>query len=45
MTLEVGTERLSRNVVKQLGSGSLTLWDGTDRLSRNVSKELSLYAA
>jgi hypothetical protein len=40
MTLEVGTERLPRNVGKQLGSGFLTLWDGIDRLSRNVGKEL-----
>jgi len=44
MTLETGTDRLSRNVIKKLGSDFSTFWDGTDRLSRNVGEELSLYA-
>ena len=45
MTLDGGTDKLSRNVSKKLGSDFLTFWFGTDMLSRNVGKELSLYAA
>ena len=43
MALDSGTDRLSRNVSKKLGTDFLTLWDGTDRLSQNFGKELWLY--